>query len=269
MRILVPLLLLNFVSGSNGNGLRHEIQHILQDDNDDCDGATSVTPGVPTQGSTALATFDNVGLCGYANNTAAGVWFSVIGTGGELLASTCSNDTEYDTMISVFAGSCDELICVDGNDDADFCNQWLASEVVWDSVAGEVYSILVHGYDEETGDFELTVSESPEVSPAKTKLTRGNGLLKHKIQHVIQDITTDECQTIFHKLDVNNDAILTRSDLETILLGRGITKDEKNDFLLGVDNDATVTISELLVAERKRKHFLEGRKRCGKKRKPR
>ena len=78
--------------------------------NDDCNDATSVDVGpggsVDIAGSTAQATIDVTPACG-TSVTAPGVWYSVIGNGNTMTASTC-NQASYDTKITVFCGDCGE-----------------------------------------------------------------------------------------------------------------------------------------------------------------
>ncbi|MCG6917141.1 MAG: hypothetical protein LJE89_06295 [Deltaproteobacteria bacterium] len=133
--------------------------------NDLCEnaiGPLSITVGenLVQEGKTIDATFDDVGDCGEFNdNTAPGVWYRVVGTGTKITASTCGSPTNYDTKISVFCGSCEELICIDGNDDG--CpnkDNALQSTVSWCSQEGAEYLILVHGFESAVGDFELSLS---------------------------------------------------------------------------------------------------------------
>ncbi|MEE8130615.1 MAG: hypothetical protein V3T48_10015, partial [Vicinamibacterales bacterium] len=112
-------------------------------------------------GTTSGATNDNVGFCG-TSNTAPGVWYTVIGTGNTMTATTCENQSfpgsaDYDTKISVFSGSCASLTCVAGNDDESGCN--FHSTVMWGSAVGVEYRILVHGFSSATGNFNLAVSD--------------------------------------------------------------------------------------------------------------
>ena len=133
--------------------------------NDLCEnaiGPLSIPPGetLVREGKTIDATFDDVGDCGEFNdNTAPGVWYRVVGTGTRITASTCGSLTNYDTKISVFCGSCEELTCINGNDDGCLSNDnALQSTVSWCSQEGAEYLILVHGFESEVGDFELSLS---------------------------------------------------------------------------------------------------------------
>lgn len=105
---------------------------------------------------------------------ACGLWYEVIGTGNTMRAHTCSDQTNYDTKINVYTGTCEDAVCVDGNDDWYYydedlgeyisgCPDYdLASYVEWCSVEGQSYFIFVNGYDGETGRFGLTIEDSGE-----------------------------------------------------------------------------------------------------------
>jgi cysteine-rich repeat protein len=106
------------------------------------------------------------------------VWYTVIGTGGEITASTCNLDagaqaTNYDTKVSVYCLGCNDLFCIDGNDDGSpsganpdpdcvipetgsSFNR--ASTVTWCSQAEATYRILVHGFGTSNGDFQLNLT---------------------------------------------------------------------------------------------------------------
>jgi hypothetical protein len=129
--------------------------------NDVCSGATPMTCGNTESGSTSLATFDGVGFCGTAN-TAPGVWYSFVGDGSVVTASTC-NSANYDTKISVFSGGCAGLTCVDGEDDTSGCSGF-TTELSWCTEPGVEYFILVHGFVNATGDFDLSISCAPTSS---------------------------------------------------------------------------------------------------------
>ena len=82
-----------------------------------------------------------------------GLWYTIMGTGDTLRATMCFEDTEYDTYLSVYEGECGNLDCVAGNDDQDEVNffvepcyeNFLASEVEWDSEEGVEYFLHVSG----------------------------------------------------------------------------------------------------------------------------
>ncbi len=129
----------------------------LPPENDLCDNAIPVPVFSSVVGKTNDATIDDeFPFCG-TSITAPGLWYSVIGTGNTMTATTCSRLTEYNTKISVYCNTCADPTCVGGNDDdcGDFSP--LFSTVTWCSQEGVEYLILVHGSGSETGSFELVV----------------------------------------------------------------------------------------------------------------
>ena len=133
-------------------------------DNDACGGAiavslvTNVKTGAQAgtvKGSTVGAGSDPENAsCG--SSSAGGLWFSVTGNGSPITASLCGST--YDTKMSVFSGECEALTCAGQNDDS--CG--LQSQVVWNSVDGTRYLVLVHGYGTSTGAFQLSIDvEAP------------------------------------------------------------------------------------------------------------
>lgn len=98
-------------------------------------------PGFSTRGGTNGAAFFE-GSCGnLVFGTSSGNWYATSGTGSVFTASTCGNQTNFDTQISVFSGSCESLQCVDGNDQA--CGD--QSSISWFSEPGVTY--LIYGKD--------------------------------------------------------------------------------------------------------------------------
>ena len=93
-----------------------------------------------------------------------GVWYTFESDLPCLSASTCFSITDYDSKISVYAGnSCEDLICVTGNDDGVNCG--LTSFT--GPFPGEVmtrYYVLVHGFGGAEGNFSLVLSASDECS---------------------------------------------------------------------------------------------------------
>jgi hypothetical protein len=144
----------------DGEGCTPDVTCPDAPENDLCDGAIPVAVPSNTAGSTNGASTDyDAPDCGGAYITSPGVWYSVIGDGTTLTATTCGDLYDYDTKISVFCGTCDELICIDGNDDdCDDGASWLLSTVTWCSQVMAEYKILVHGFGGATGDFKLDVS---------------------------------------------------------------------------------------------------------------
>lgn len=136
-----------------------------QVENDFCDVATRfpIAPGGLTNqllGSTAEASYDTVNEC-VVKNTAPGVWYQTTGTGNMVTVTTCGGQTDFDTRLSVYTGSCAALECVTGNDDTsrDTASCGLASTASWQSIEGQIYYIRVHGWGSLTGNFQLSIYE--------------------------------------------------------------------------------------------------------------
>jgi hypothetical protein len=131
-------------------------------ENDICDsalGPLSINGG-PVFGSTLQATTDGGdNLACFDTGTAVGgpgVWYTVLGTDVLLEASTCSEQTTFDTQISVYKGSsCSSLSCVAANDNVAACGE--QSSVTWFAESNQLYYLLIHGF--ELGDFALVVTE--------------------------------------------------------------------------------------------------------------
>lgn len=133
--------------------------------NDVCTGATPITCGTPITGNTSSASLDAVGTCGTTLNTAPGLWYSLAGFNGEVIASLCGSG--YDTKIGVFTGSCGALTCLTGNDD--FCG--LQSQVTFSTVAGTTYYILVTGFSTNAGAFTLNTTCTTCAAPTGVTVT--------------------------------------------------------------------------------------------------
>jgi hypothetical protein len=100
--------------------------------------------------------------CGGASITSPSVWYTVTGNGDILAVQTCWPGTSLDTKISIFEGSCDNLVCVGANDDVTNVqggcpDKPFASLTKWKSEVGQTYYILVSGYLDRVGNFEINV----------------------------------------------------------------------------------------------------------------
>lgn len=136
---------------------------------DKCKAALDVELGKVVTGSTIGAANQKVEdecLGNPPENIGPGVWFSVLGSGDPLEVTsnagapdTFEVDTSFDSIISVFSGSCDNLICIASNDNTFESTETTKklSRVLWNSVEGEKYYILVYGNKMEEANFALTV----------------------------------------------------------------------------------------------------------------
>jgi hypothetical protein len=130
-------------------------------ENDLCVNAISVDVGSSVLGTTINSTFDGVGTCG-TSNTTGGVWYTVVGNGNTLTATTCNGVTDYDSKISVFCGTCDSRTCVTGNDDSCAGFSGLLSTVTWCSEPDRIYFVLVHGFSSQVGNFRLDILDGAD-----------------------------------------------------------------------------------------------------------
>ena len=139
--------------GSCGFCMENEIcaQNICEiieiDYNDECLSATTIEESMISQNNIAA----NVDLSSCAD-LFLGVWYKFNGNGQSVTFSTCTNN--FDTVIHVFEGICDSLLCLGTNDDS--CG--LGSEITICTEADVNYYIVVDGYNGRKGFFDLEVT---------------------------------------------------------------------------------------------------------------
>ena len=134
------------------------VSEVERPPNDACSSAIELNVGDTVAGSTSYARMDGIqAFCGNANNNSApGVWYFIRGAGEDDITAVFS--TEYDAQLSVFKGSdCSSLVCVDGSEGDR--PTYTSGSVTWASHGGEMYYILLHGFNKFVGDFELTITE--------------------------------------------------------------------------------------------------------------
>ena len=125
--------------------------------NDNCSGAIALDCGDSVVASTIGATADDVPEC-TPTFSGPSVWYTVTGTGGDITVTTCSELTDYNTQLAVYAGSCSDLACIGGNNVDYSCEAGARnSTFTFTSVAGATYYIYVTGQGGADGTFELTV----------------------------------------------------------------------------------------------------------------
>ncbi len=128
--------------------------------NDDCDTAQVIQPASVTNGSTIFAGIDTINSCGLTLQS-GGVWYRVTGNGRSIKASTCDAATTFDSQLRVYCNNCSSGIftCVAANEDGPgACSA--RAELTWCSQSGAVYYIFVSGYQSQTGNFKLTLSDA-------------------------------------------------------------------------------------------------------------
>lgn len=135
--------------------------------NDDCANAIPVDIPSSNSGTTLAASFDDAPTC-YTFVSAPGVWYSLTGTGNQITASTCADYTDFNTQINIYSGSCGQFICVAGNDNNCGIGGGIHpynSTATFCSEVGEVYYILVQGFYNDMGNFQLDISEGDPCEP--------------------------------------------------------------------------------------------------------
>jgi len=131
--------------------------------NDDCANAEPVTEIVDLPFDTTRATADGPALCSRGPN----LWY-VYAPSCTGIATVSLCGSEYDTMLSIYAGSecpADRGRLIACNDD--FCG--LQSQITFDVVLGEEYLIEVGGYGRSTGAGVLTIG-CEGIAPAEFDL---------------------------------------------------------------------------------------------------
>ncbi|MGE0641713.1 MAG: hypothetical protein AB7G12_15405 [Thermoanaerobaculia bacterium] len=114
-----------------------------------------------TFGSTVGSTFDDVPQCD-TSVTTGGVWYTFVGTGSEVVISTCSSNggsAGYDSKLTVFSGVCNGLDCKVGNDDNCNGSNPFSSTVRLCAQRDIEYHVLVHGFGGATGNFNMSIVE--------------------------------------------------------------------------------------------------------------
>jgi V8-like Glu-specific endopeptidase len=126
--------------------------------NDNCADATAIGVGT-VSGNTACATNDGTASCGLSSGS-SDVWYSFRPTcDGAVIAQTCGSS--YDTVVSVFTGTCGnltEVACDDDSGNNGPCPFTLQSWLTWNASAGTRYLLRVSGYNGHSGPYNLNLS---------------------------------------------------------------------------------------------------------------
>jgi hypothetical protein len=143
--------------------------------NDLCANASPLAIPSSTGGTTVSATAESPAppSCVIAYSQ-PGVWYTVVGDGNQLSASLCN--TNWDSKIYVYTGSCGNWSCVTGNDDSGPICQTSSASVKWCSTLNTTYYILVTGYSSASAftlDIATTVVPTPVVTPSTVTICAG------------------------------------------------------------------------------------------------
>jgi hypothetical protein len=195
-------------------------------DNDKCVNATDL--GLLSIGATRNISATTIGATNDVRNCVTdfpsiGVWYKLQVEGPSDLTVSTSAGATYDTAISVFKGDgCNNLTCEAGNDDA--CPGDRSSVKVQACESIVSYFILVHGYANRTGYFNLTIT-----SRANYNDTDGDGMLDVCDPDIDGDgfnNTDDNCPLVANpgQNDTNGDGVGDACDID----GDGIPDDADN-----------------------------------------
>ena len=169
-------------------------QALAQPANDLCSNAIPITCGGSVTGTNVGATSDVIPACGSVTIQKHGVWYTIVGNGGEITLSTCGG-TNFDSQIGVFTGSCGSFTCVAGNNNDYSCSFSRASTVSFTSVSGTTYYVLVTGVIGARGTFTLTASCGSPVTPGSScagaiDIACGDIVSGSTVGGVVQSVTT-------------------------------------------------------------------------------
>ena len=160
--------------GGDASQVVGPVSFVVPPVNDTCAGAISVACGDVVSGSTVNATSEVIGAFTGTNENAKSVWYVFTGTGDAVTLSVCEDNgatpgtAAYDSKIDVYAGDCNNLVHIGGNDDGNACSNF-SSLFEFTSNQGTNYYIRVYGYSSySAGDFVLSVECTPPCSPVAT-----------------------------------------------------------------------------------------------------
>lgn len=129
-------------------------------------------------GTTIDATIDSGAPFAGTAITSPGVWYTLVGDGGNVNLSTC-NAATYDTKISVYSGytgaNFGTMTAIGGQDDAAGCAGF-TTDYTFGSTSLTDYWVLVHGFGGASGVFTLSYLSDGPSAPAPVPLP-ATGLL--------------------------------------------------------------------------------------------
>jgi len=129
---------------------------VITPPNDLCADAIVLTCGSSDTASNILATAtDAPTACSGGGSTSKGVWYKFVGTGQSVTISTDDANTNFDTEINVFSGTCGSLTCVGGDDDS---GSGTTSSYTFSATNGITYYVYVDGKGTAQGQFKISLS---------------------------------------------------------------------------------------------------------------
>jgi hypothetical protein len=145
--------------------------------NDYCSGAINLSCGQTLNGNTYWATVDNnIPNC-QSSISAPGVWYKFTGNGQNNIISTCPQNNTFFSRLIIYKNDCNGLVCVTRNEG--FC--FPGSQASFYAQNGEEYFVLVHGFNNEKGEFSIkrTCINQPlgDICTSAIQLNCGNSLM--------------------------------------------------------------------------------------------
>jgi hypothetical protein len=132
---------------SGGAAVGLEVRPSTTPDNDNCAHATALAVPSSTAINFTGATIEYNVIPSFStpftggHTTRRGLWYTLVGTGNTITASTCASAT--DTVMMAAVGSCDGLTVIAGRDDAGPACAGAPASVTFCTEAGETYYIWV------------------------------------------------------------------------------------------------------------------------------
>jgi hypothetical protein len=126
--------------------------------NDTCGNATLIACGdLDTSNNILASNIDAPASCnGLTPNV--GVWYKYVGNGTDVTLSTDNITTNFDTQIFLYSGDCQNLVCIDSDDDSGATSG--TSQIEFEAEDGTDYYIYVGGDDSSStpiGQFGLSI----------------------------------------------------------------------------------------------------------------
>ncbi len=174
--------------------------------NDLCADAIALECGNTYTGNNISATEDVD--CGGSSTPGVGVWYTItVDVASTITLETCFDATDFDTDLSVFTGSCDDLTCFEGFSDDGYTDGTPAAIAscggtfplnfraggILNAEAGVTYYVLLQGYsDGDVGNFELLVSCEEVLDCPELEANIGDACNDDNDQ-TVDDVVGEDC----------------------------------------------------------------------------
>jgi plastocyanin len=165
--------------------------------NDLCSAAIAMTSGTLYSMSTAGATSSGDPVPSCVSSFGKGVWYSYTpSASGTVAISTCGSD--FDTVVSVYSGSCGSPVSVACNDDNGPSCSATTGSLTFLGIAGTTYRILAGGYGSASGNLKITATGAA-----------GSTWQEASVPYDIGVSIAQPSSDLVHIVDQTNDRLLT------------------------------------------------------------